>query len=224
MAHDSYPKPADQQTFDYLHDLGQTDPVFGPSGELDVRSHAEEVQAGLLAVAQAAHDQVIGQGEQSHVTATGERIDIATGSVYLHDDDTNTAYRISTSDPEGGEMRLRITSATAYDRHAQAPEFFKRHDLKLTYRKDGQMDDPVLFGKRSVGAESTAIFDEKTPSAFLAMADSIGRARAITQRDFERQDERSKDEFITGQIGRTAFIRTLFGMKPKGKPFDYGDK
>lgn len=223
MSQENYTPPQDPETFDYLHDLGVTDPVFGQPGELDTRSHAEELRAGLLAVAQAAHDQVIGRAEPRHMSMTGEQVDVVSGKTYVHDEVTNTSYRIITSDLVEGDMKLRITSATAHHRHAQPPEFFKRHDLNLTYHQDGTVDDPVVFQKRFKGLTSTVAFDAKDPSAFLAMADSINRSHEITEWAFKRQDRRSEHEYVTGQIGQLGILRGLVGMEPQGVPFDHGD-
>lgn len=175
-------------------------------------------------MAQAAHDQIVSQSEPQHLTLADEQIALVVGRVYAHDAVTNTSYKISTIDvTEEGRMTLLINSATAFHKHAEDPEFHKRHMLKLRYFSDGRIEDPLLSRKRFTGIDSTAAFDARKPSAFLAMADSINRSYSVTRRAFESQNERSEREFITGQLGRIGWLRSVLGLKPSGTPMDFGD-
>lgn len=224
MTQENFPQD-DPEVFNELVQYGEGDAALGMPDELNTGSHAEQLQAGLLKVAQAAHDQIIGQGEQASVLPSSDgTVDMVQGTVYTYDSGTNTSYHIATYDNPGTDsVGLRIRSASVYSDKIPKPGFFKQHDLSLTYHKNGRVDDPNVYSDRLGKMESTVALDAKDPKAFDEMADSINRSHKISQYEFERSAQRAKDEFITGQVGRFAALRTIFGMEPQTEPMDLGD-
>lgn len=195
---------------------------FPTPDELNTSTHAEEYRAGLLAVTQAAHDQIIGQREHSQAelaTVSEENPNLLINTIFTYDKLTGTAFRISSShDTEAETVRVFMESATPYRGRGQEPGFYRQHSLILDYHaKDGRVDT----GKGFALLGDTAKYDAKDPTALTRLADCINRSHEMSERKFKRQERRILEERVMGFTGRIAMLKSYFGARSNKVQIDF---